>query len=541
MAQQDLTGLLTGITQAPIDPMAGASIAQRQLAMGAQAAQGLRQGMGGLFGADTRTTKEKADQMLASLDVNDVNDQEKILQIVSNVNPQAAPLLKAQFAQQARVREEETKALTKQVGQKESFSNYLDKTYPGKGYGNLALQGLITPANMKNFIKEADGAEKMTTETISEDGVNKLVVLNSSGNIVKRYDAEISGTSNPNAPDYFDKKVIIDGKEVSVMFKREGDRVTKVATLGTTSLPETDEDLEKIEVTKDDGQTYVQFLNLSNPEGERVVHEQKVNENRVITEGVDPLTGQKVKYSTLPNGKGRIQFGVTELPKYKVEKQDDGTYNVVNETLGSLEQEGVPTKESADLLIAKKQKTQETLAEIDRQIGFINEAKTITESYQPTDAVILHPLMKYIPGSDAKYLENLTETLKSRIGRDALMEMREGSAVGSTGLGALNLKELEMLQNALGMLDPTVGDARFRKQLDLVKKHYQGFRATLMGRPSEVDWSNPAYREFTKTVTGADGKPQTYYTLSDSTGAPLSGSDGKPMWYRADFYESGDN
>ena len=541
MAQQDLTGMLTGITQAPIDPMAGQSMAQRQLSFGAQAAQGLRQGIGGLFGADTRTTKEKADQMLASLDVNDVNDQEKILQIVSNVNPQAAPLLKAQFAQQARVREEETKALTKQAGQKESFSNYLDKTYPGKGYGNLALQGLITPANMKNFIKEADGAEKMTTETISEDGVNKLVVLNSSGNIVKRYDAEISGTSNPNAPDYFDKKVIIDGKEVSVMFKREGDRVTQVATLGTTSLPETDEDLEKIEVTKDDGQTYVQFLNLSKPESERVVHEQKINENRVITEGVDPLTGQKVKYSTLPNGKGRIQFGVTELPKYKVEKQDDGTYNVVNETLGSLEQEGVPTKESADLLIAKKQKTQETLTEIDRQIGFINEAKTITESYQPTDAVILHPLMKYIPGSDAKYLENLTETLKSRIGRDALMEMREGSAVGSTGLGALNLKELEMLQNALGMLDPTVGDVRFRKQLDLVKKHYQGFRATLMGRPSEVDWSNPAYREFTKTVTGADGKPQTYYTLSDSTGAPLSGSDGKPMWYRADFYESGDN
>ena len=121
------------------------------------------------------------------------------------------------------------------------------------------------------------------------------------------------------------------------------------------------------------------------------------------------------------------------------------------------------------------------------------------------------------------------------------MELREGSAVGATGLGALNLKELDMLQSALGMLDPTVGDERFRKQLDIVKKHYQGFRATLMGRPSEVDWSNPAYREFTKTVTGADGNPQTYYTLSDETGAPLSGSDGKPMWYRADFYDSGDN
>ena len=168
MAQPDLTGMLTGITQAPIDPMAGQTMAERQLAFGAQAAQGLRQGIGGLFGTDTRTTKEKADQMLASLDVNDVNDQEKILQIVSNVNPQAAPLLKARFAQQARVKEEETTALTKQVRQRESFANYLDNTYAGKGYGNLALQGLITPANMKNFIKEADGAQKTTTETISE-------------------------------------------------------------------------------------------------------------------------------------------------------------------------------------------------------------------------------------------------------------------------------------------------------------------------------------------------------------------------------------
>ena len=81
MAQQDLAGLLTGITQAPIDPMAGASIAQRQLAMGAQAAQGLRQGIGGLFGADTRTTKEKADQMMAKLDVTKRADRDQMLKV----------------------------------------------------------------------------------------------------------------------------------------------------------------------------------------------------------------------------------------------------------------------------------------------------------------------------------------------------------------------------------------------------------------------------------------------------------------------------
>jgi len=150
MAQQDLAGLLTGITQAPIDPMAGASIAQRQLAMGAQAAQGLRQGMGGLFGADTRTTKEKADQMLASLDVNDVNDQEKILQIVSNVNPQAAPLLKAQFAQQGRGRDKQA-----------AFTTYVKSKY-GDALGQLAADNVITADNFNDFLNTSKikGASK---------------------------------------------------------------------------------------------------------------------------------------------------------------------------------------------------------------------------------------------------------------------------------------------------------------------------------------------------------------------------------------------
>jgi hypothetical protein len=107
MAQQDLAGLLTGITQAPIDPMAGQSMSQRQLAMGAQAAQGLRQGMGGLFGADTRTTKEKADQMLASLDINKPEEREQIFKIISNVNPAALPALRESLAQQDAAREQD--------------------------------------------------------------------------------------------------------------------------------------------------------------------------------------------------------------------------------------------------------------------------------------------------------------------------------------------------------------------------------------------------------------------------------------------------
>jgi hypothetical protein len=106
MAKTDLTGLLTGVTQAPIDPMLGASYEQRMLARGAQAAQGLRRGMGALTGADTRTTSEKAQAVLAQLDPTKKEDRAKILEVVSRVNPERVPLLKEQFAakdEQARV------------------------------------------------------------------------------------------------------------------------------------------------------------------------------------------------------------------------------------------------------------------------------------------------------------------------------------------------------------------------------------------------------------------------------------------------------
>ena len=532
---QDYAGLLTGLDKRPPNPMAGMDREGRM----AYRAQGMADTMGrGLvtsLGMDARTDQERTRDTIGSLKLNttDKLQQERNVKTVREVDPIRAQKLAQMYEAQNLAADEKKLGMDTQLTQRTQFASYLNKTYPDKGYGELALQGVITPANMKDFIKEASSG-KTTTETISEDGKNKLVVLDAGGSIIKRYDAEISGTSNPNAPNYFTKDVVKDGKQTTVMFKRVGDKVSEVANMGATEVPEA-ADLETVEVTKDDGQTYVQFLDLSQPEGERIVHEQKTKENRVTTKGIDPLTGQTIKYTTLPDGTGRIPFGTVELPKYDIQVQADGTYNVFNETLGRMEQEGVATQASAQQLIAKKQKTQETLNDIERQIGFVNEAKSMTESYWPQDAVIVHPLMKYVPGSDAKYLAKLTETLQSRIARDTLMELREGSAVGATGLGALNLKELELLQNALGNLDPTVGDARYRKQLNLVKKHYQGFRASLMGRPTQIDWTNPAYREFTRTIPDAQGKPQTYYTLSDETGAPLVGSDGKPMWYLANI------
>ena len=112
MAQTDLTGLLTGISSAPIDPRDLMTAQQEMLARSSEANRGLRRGIGALTGANTQTTKEKVEGRLAQLDINEPNDQEEILKLVSLVNPQGAAQLKAQFAKQGRVRDTEGKAKT---------------------------------------------------------------------------------------------------------------------------------------------------------------------------------------------------------------------------------------------------------------------------------------------------------------------------------------------------------------------------------------------------------------------------------------------
>ena len=167
MAKTDLTGLLTGVTQAPIDPMLGATYEQRMLARGAQAAQGLRRGMGALTGADTRTTGEKAQEMLAQLDINNPEDQPKIMEIVSRVNPERAAQLQAQFGRQRKEREQTT-----------SFSNFVTNKY-GAEFGKLAAEGVLTPDNMDDFISDLQDAnnQKGGTYTVQDSEGNDYTMI----------------------------------------------------------------------------------------------------------------------------------------------------------------------------------------------------------------------------------------------------------------------------------------------------------------------------------------------------------------------------
>jgi len=98
MEQTDLTGFLTGITSAPIDPMLNASFNQRAMARQQASSDRMRQGIGALTGANTQTTKEKAEAALAQLDPSNKADREQILRIVSQVSPDRVPVLRQAFA-----------------------------------------------------------------------------------------------------------------------------------------------------------------------------------------------------------------------------------------------------------------------------------------------------------------------------------------------------------------------------------------------------------------------------------------------------------
>jgi hypothetical protein len=69
------------------------------LQQGQKFATGLRRGIGAMTGADTRTTAEKAADMLIDLDMSNKEDQKKILQLVSRTDPDLVPQLKLAFEQ----------------------------------------------------------------------------------------------------------------------------------------------------------------------------------------------------------------------------------------------------------------------------------------------------------------------------------------------------------------------------------------------------------------------------------------------------------
>jgi hypothetical protein len=304
----DLQGMLTSQL---LQPQAQAAIPstyeQRMLQHGADAARTMRRGMGALTGSDTRTTAEKAQAMMANLDINDPNDQPKILQLVNSINPAQAPKLVAAFAQQKRQRDEKQSGIDAKNTSREKFAEYLDRTYPNKGYGALALQGLITPANMKNFIKEAKEAKDYAV-------VGNSVYIPSTGKFIKGPTSSKAGTPqkeyNPETNenelvwrDAQDPKIVLQRSPVAKAEDGEMSDADKRRTMSNRDLITTERATETM--ATDLADSYEGMLN-------------KVNSGfyKSIEEGLKEILGRQDKITEMYLAADRLRVGrgVKNLP-----------------------------------------------------------------------------------------------------------------------------------------------------------------------------------------------------------------------------------
>jgi len=172
----------------------------------------MRQGIGGLFGADTRTTKEKADQMLAKLDVTKRADRDQMLKIVGNVNPQAAPALRARFAQM------DADMLAKQK-RRESLI-----TQAGKLGLENTVELLRNNGDMTEAAKQIRKIEE--SDTLASKGIKgKLAIARQYGapeSILKDIQ---SGTYNQTSPEELLKVIRGDKADLKAFLNEEGETV----------------------------------------------------------------------------------------------------------------------------------------------------------------------------------------------------------------------------------------------------------------------------------------------------------------------------
>ena len=111
------------------------------------------------------------------------------------------------------------------------------------------------------------------------------------------------------------------------------------------------------------------------------------------------------------------------------------------------------------------------LADENGKTKILNEAKRLIEDqdYAGASVDMTGAFFSMISGTDASQLENKMEDIKSNIMISTIQEMRKGSSSGSSGLGAINQKELKALQSRLGALDISDPMTMYKSLIDIRK------------------------------------------------------------------------
>ena len=517
MAQPDLAGLLTGIGSAPIDPMQGASIRDREIALQQKALGGFRKGVGALTGGrvDARSMQEKAQEALAQLDPNKKEDREKILQIVSRVSPERVPALRQRFAeadkaqaQEAKVESRAKQKMDTQLTQRTQFASYLDKTYPELDLGALALAGTITPQNLKDFLPVLQDKEER--------------YLPSGGSVFDTQTREwIAGPAAKGNPK--DDLLTVNDRLFSIskndfITDAPTDESRKTEEMVTWEYIKSANDAKGIE-TPDFSTWRTDEADYSNRSPQRKVYDDLVRSaegtgkempiyndwfeaqkkaDTIVVKTTNADTGVETSYLINSGTGDRIaNLGVTGMPTLSIQKNDDGTYQLFNSLTGSL---GEPTETAASAAIKQKKfyKTYSAIQELDATMGILGEAKELRENKVALGGVG-YVLGKALPMTEARELASKVDTIQANLAFDELEKMRKNSPTGGA-LGQVTEMELRLLKSAVSGLDPALGVDAFNDQVELIKQSYDRFKLALIG---EGDYRVVDGEYFIKAPDGA--------------------------------------
>ena len=138
-----------------------------------------------------------------------------------------------------------------------------------------------------------------------------------------------------------------------------------------------------------------------------------------------------------------------------------------------LEASAATEDKDAPTIVSGLQTTDNTLQTIDNALDLTGEYWRIG-----------YDVGKFSPVGAARPLRNKVDTLKANLSFDRLQKMRDESKTGGA-LGQVSNIELNLLGSSVAALDP--GSRDFKEQLQVVRRHYEAFKASLLGQkpPSE--------------------------------------------------------
>lgn len=156
---------------------------------------------------------------------------------------------------------------------------------------------------------------------------------------------------------------------------------------------------------------------------------------------------------------------------------------------------------------AVKTKAQETLDVLDQILD--PKSGKLTDNAQ--SAVGLSSIFNRIPATSGRAGKAAINQLVSKLTLGVMGEMKAQSKTGATGFGALNMKELGVLEDAASQLKDTgLDEETYEKQAGIVKKYLKKIMdnsANEKGSGTKTDYTNMSPADLVKEFTNAPTTP----------------------------------